>query len=67
MSPEAHVEKSYEHRSRIQKLGVKPGHRVLLVDVNDDVLRSEIRQAGGHLSARIEGEADIIFMAAAIQ
>ena len=59
-----HVEKSYEHRSRIQKLGVKPGHRVLLVDVDDDVLRAEIRQAGGHLSARIAGEADTIFMAA---
>ena len=43
-------EVSYAHRSRIQKLGVKPGHRVLVTGVDDPAFMIELKQAAGQES-----------------
>jgi hypothetical protein len=58
------TEVSYAHRSRIQKLGVKPGHRVLVTGVNEAAFRIELTQAGAHVATRASGEADLIFLGA---
>jgi hypothetical protein len=53
--------KSYDHKSRVAKLGVKPGHLALLVGVTDAIFIAEL-QAGG---VRITTTAapDLIFCA----
>jgi hypothetical protein len=50
--------------SRIDKLGVKSGQRVLLVGVRDAALRGELVDRGAEVSPRLSGEADVIFFAA---
>jgi len=57
-------EVSYAHRTRIEKLGVKRGHRVLVVRVDDEMFRAELDQAGAHVATRATGHADIVFLGA---
>jgi len=57
-------EVSYAHRTRIEKLGVKRGHRVLVIRVDDEMFRAELDQAGAHVAARATGQADIVFLGA---
>ena len=58
------AEVSYAHRSRMEKLGVKPGHRVLVIAVDEAAFRTELTQAGAHVAARVSGVADLIFFGA---
>jgi hypothetical protein len=57
-------EVSYAHRTRIEKLGVKRGHRVLVLRVDDEMFRAELNQAGADVAARATGQADIVFLGA---
>jgi len=42
--------KSYDHRLRIDKLGVKPGQSVLLVGVTDALFLAELQDRGARLA-----------------
>ena len=64
MNAKANAEVSYAHRSRIEKLGVKRGHRVLFAGLGDPAFRAEVEHAGAHVSTRATGEADLIFLGA---
>lgn len=55
---------SYAHRSRVEKLGVKPGLRVLIAGVDEPAFTTELTQAGAHVAIRAAGEADLIFLGA---
>jgi hypothetical protein len=48
-------------KSRIDKLGIKPGERVAVLHVNDDDLVDELRGAGASVSTRAIKDADAIF------
>jgi hypothetical protein len=48
-------------KSRIQKLGVKPGMAVLVVDVDDAAFGAELDGAGAKRVARAKGDADLVF------
>ena len=50
--------------SRLDKLGIKPGMRVVLVNMKDDELRGEIEQAGATVLARAAPGADVVFLGA---
>ena len=58
MSP-SQPHKSYDHRTRAEKLGVKPGQAVLLVGITDAHFISEL-QAGGARITR-SGSPDVVF------
>ena len=51
--------------SRLDKLGVKPSHVVLVLGVDDDEFRRELESRGARVSTRAGGAADLIFYAAA--
>ena len=42
--------KSYDHRSRIEKLGVKPGQSILLVGLTDALFVAELQERGARLA-----------------
>lgn len=50
--------------SRLDKLGVKPSHVVLVLGLQDAAFTRELEESGARVSARASGEADIIFHAA---
>jgi hypothetical protein len=50
--------------SRMAKLGIKPGMRVVFVNLRDDDLRGEVERAGATLMARATGGADAVFLGA---
>jgi hypothetical protein len=52
---------SYDHRTRIEKLGVKPGQSVLLVGVTDAYFIAELQAAGVRITRT--GAPDAIFCA----
>ena len=56
-------ERSYAHRTRIQKLGVKEGQRVLLVRLKDPELRKELDAQGAIMTTRPAPGMDAIFVA----
>ncbi|HEY3208667.1 MAG TPA: hypothetical protein VGL18_02575 [Actinomycetota bacterium] len=57
-------EKDFSHRSLIEKLGVKQGHRVSLLGVNHQGFVAELRTAGAELSVgRRRKQSDHIFLA----
>jgi hypothetical protein len=58
------AEKIKNPPSRIDKLGIKTGHRVLLVGLRDASLREEIQTRGATVLFRGTEEADVIFLAA---
>ncbi len=49
---------------RLDKLGIKAGTAVILLDVKDDAFAAEIAARGARVSTRLSGEADVIFLAA---
>lgn len=51
-------------KSRIDKLGVKPGERVVVLHVEDDDLVAELRALGASVSTRAGKDADAIFFGA---
>jgi hypothetical protein len=52
-------------RSRIEKLGVKPGFRVTLLGVDDPAFLGELNDAGADVSTRTRAGSDMIFVAMA--
>jgi hypothetical protein len=50
--------------SRIDKLNIRAGQRVLFVGVRDETLREEIQTCGATVLARGNGPVDVIFVAA---
>jgi len=58
-------DKDYSHRTRLQKLGVKPDWRVSVVSVGDAEFITELRAAVQHVSVgRVLAESDAIFFGA---
>lgn len=53
--------KSYDHRTRSEKLGVKPGQTVLLVGVTDAHFLNELQEIGARLTRT--GTPDVVFCA----
>ena len=53
--------KSYDHKTRGKKLGVKPGQTVLLVGVTDPHFLSELQEAGARITR--SGAPDVVFCA----
>src|SRR5579884_3718521 len=59
------AEKDYSHRTRLQKLGVKPDWRVSVVSVGDRAFVAELRAAAAHVAVgRVLEESDAIFFGA---
>lgn len=52
-------------RSRIEKLGVKPGSRVTVLGVDDPVFLAELTERGADVSSRTRAGSDIVFVAMA--
>ena len=50
--------------SRADKLGIKTGHRVLIVGVQDRSLRAEVESRGAEVVARQSANVDLVFYAA---
>jgi hypothetical protein len=48
--------------SRIDKLGIKAGMRVVFVNLRDDELRAEVERAGATVMSRATGGADVVFL-----
>jgi hypothetical protein len=58
------VERTYD-KPRLDKLGVKPGMRVAVVDIDDDAFLAELRQRTTDISLQApEPASDLIFLAA---
>jgi hypothetical protein len=53
--------KSYDHKSRVEKLGVKPGLTTLLVGIVDPMFIAELQAAGARIAQA--GSPDLIFCA----
>ena len=58
------AEKIINPPSRLDKLGVKPDHAVILLGMEDAGFVSELETRGARVSRRLQGEADIIFLGA---
>ena len=56
------AEKSYAHRARIDKLGVKPQMRVALAGVTDDPLLDEIAARDGQVAGAGAKGLDMVFL-----
>jgi len=50
-------------RSRIDKLGVKPGHRVTVLGVTDRDFLGELKERGADVSSRTRAGTDMVFVA----
>ena len=58
------AEKTYEHRSLLDKLGVKPGMRIALVGIDDGAFLAELRARTDDISDdEALSESDAIFLA----
>jgi Fe2+ transport system protein FeoA len=55
-------ERTYEHRSLIDKLGVRPGTRVSVLGAGDQGLVAELRGRGADVSLRRRRESDLVFL-----
>lgn len=53
--------KSYDHKTRSEKLGVNPGQTVLLVGVTDAHFLSELQEVGARITRT--GTPDVVFCA----
>jgi hypothetical protein len=51
--------------SRLDKLGVKPSHEVLVLGVDDAEFAGELAHRGARVTTKASGQADVIFYAAA--
>ncbi len=54
-------------RSRIDKLGVKPGSRVTVLGVDDPAFLVELKERGADVSSRTRAGSDIIFVAMSVE
>jgi hypothetical protein len=66
MYPSANVatgERDYSHRSLVDKLGVRPGHRVTLLGVQDPGFLHDLRERGADVSVRRRKRTDLVFLA----
>jgi len=52
-------------RPRLDKLGVKPGHRVCVLDLDDDSFLNELATRGANVSRRQRPGSDLVFFHAA--
>ena len=60
-----HVEKTYEHRTRLEKLGVKPEWRASVIAVGDPEFLKELRSAAAEvIVGRAAKDSDAIFFGA---
>jgi hypothetical protein len=50
-------------RSRIEKLGVKPGARVTVLGVDDPDFLAELKERGADVSSRTRAGSDLVFVA----
>jgi hypothetical protein len=50
-------------KSRIEKLGVKPGARVSVIGVKDDAFVDELKKAGADVSTKVRPSSDQIYFA----
>jgi len=50
--------------SRLDKLGVKPSHDVLVLGVNDDAFIGDLKALGARVATKPSGQADLVFYAA---
>jgi hypothetical protein len=50
-------------RSRMEKLGVKPGSRVTVLGIDDPAFLTELKERGANVSSRARADSDIIFVA----
>jgi hypothetical protein len=58
-------ERDYSHRSLLDKLGVKPGQQVAVLDVNDAAFLKELAaRVPGFAREKLPEDADLIFLAA---
>ena len=54
------AERDYGHRTLIEKLGLKPEHRIVLVGVTDEAIARQISAAAPDVSTRVRQIADVI-------
>ena len=57
-------ERDYSHRSRLDKLGVKPGQRVVVLVLEDAEFSEELAARVGNVSRKLAHETDLIFFEA---
>jgi hypothetical protein len=50
--------------SRLDKLGIKADHSVIVLGVEDDEFERELQARGARVATRLSGEADVIFYSA---
>ena len=56
-------ERDYSHRTRAQKLGIKPDMLVSVSGIRDDGIRAELRQAGAVVSwGRLRPDSDVVLL-----
>jgi hypothetical protein len=55
-------ERDYSHRSLLDKLGVKEGHRVSLLGLDDQPFEAQLRSAGADVSRRRRRASDLLFL-----
>jgi hypothetical protein len=53
-------DKDYGHRTLLEKLGVKAGHRVVMLGVTDASIMREIARAAPDTGTRVRADADVI-------
>ena len=58
------AERDYSHRTRVQKLGVKPGMRVAVIGVDDEEFKAELAAVIPALARGRAGDLDLVFLAA---
>lgn len=58
------AEKIRNPKSRIDKLGIKPGQRVAVLSLDDPALLEELSERGAAVSQRVVPDADAIFLGA---
>lgn len=61
---ESWAEKIRNPKRLIDKLGVKPGHRVVVLNVRDEVFLAQLRERAPDVSTRLRKDADVIFLGA---
>jgi hypothetical protein len=55
-------ERDYSHRSLVDKLGVKPGHRVTILRVEDATFLRDLWERGADVSTRRRKGTDLLFL-----
>lgn len=56
-------ERDYSHRTLVQKLGVEPGLRVSVLDIDDPGFFAQLADTGADISTRVRKDTDIFIIA----